>query len=80
MLVNRYNILKKPYVPPRIEFEEIEEDELDMLMISRDDAETPNPPSGPSDPDLPGPPPPAGQSVYDFDFSMDFVVNDEPQL
>lgn len=80
MMKKRLKISKKIYVSPLVEFEEIEQDELDMLMISQDDAETPNPPSGPSDPDLPGPPPPAGQSVYDLDFSMDFVINDGPQI
>ena len=78
MLVEKLNILKKPYLPPRIEFEELEEDEMEMLMLSRDDAEVPNPPSGPSNPDLPSPT--SGLSAYDFDFSVDFVVNDEPQL
>ena len=29
-----FNILKKPYLPPRVEFEEIETDEREMLMIS----------------------------------------------
>ena len=73
-----FNILKKPYLPPRVEFEEIEADEREMLMMSTDDANTPNPPPSPyTDPDLP--PPPNGASL-DLDFSMDFVINDEPQL
>ena len=78
ILKKEFNILKKPYLPPRIEFEEIEADEREMLMISQDDANTPNPPPSPyTDPDLP--PPPTGASL-DLDFSMDFVINDEPQL
>ena len=27
-----FNILKKPYLPPRVEFEEIEADEREMLL------------------------------------------------
>lgn len=29
-----FDILKKTYLPPRVEFEEIEIDEMEMLMIS----------------------------------------------
>ena len=31
-----FNILKKPYLPPRVEFEEIEADERKMLMAGSD--------------------------------------------
>lgn len=31
-----FNILKKPYLPPRVEFEEIETDEREMLMAGSD--------------------------------------------
>ena len=72
MLVNRYNILKKPYVPPIIEFEELEElmdgDVIEGSVKPWEDEESDDDPlSTPA-------------SVYDFDFSMDFVINDEPQL
>ena len=77
ILKKEFNILKKPYLPPRAEFEELEQ-EMEMLTPSRDDANTPNPPpSSSTDPDFP--PPPNGASL-DLDFSMDFVINDEPQL
>ena len=76
MLVNRYNILKKPYVPPIIEFEELEQDELDILQtISQTDGAVDDPDEGDGDGDLKN-----KQTAFDFDFSMDFVVNDEPQL
>lgn len=79
MLVNRYNILKKPYVSPLIEFEELEEDELDGLLDT-----SPNTggagdygdgggDSSDDDGDRDG-------DALDLDFSMDFVVNDELQL
>ena len=74
MLVNRYNILKKPYVSPIIEFEELEEDELDILQtISRNEG------SG-DDYDYGEGQEGEGRNALDFDFSMDFVVNEEPQL
>ena len=67
-----FNILKKPYLPPRVEFEEIEADEREMLLAGTDNTgggsgEKP----GGGDEDL---------DALDLDFSMDFVVNDEPQL
>ena len=34
-----FNILKKPYLPPRIEFEEIEADEREMLLVSKSSTE-----------------------------------------
>ena len=34
ILKKEFNILKKPYLAPRIEFEEIEADEREMLMAS----------------------------------------------
>ena len=82
MLVNRYNILKKPYVPPILEFEEIEEDELDMLMISNNEVggnspgtETPTPGYDPQNPfgaslDL-------GFEEEMYETSNDFIINDE---
>lgn len=62
---------KKIYVPPIIEFEEIEE-----LMEGGNVAQGSVDPykEDESDDD------PVPTSANDFDFSMDFVVNDEPQL
>ena len=37
-----FNILKKPYLPPRVEFEEIEADEREMLMTSNNSAGVPD--------------------------------------
>lgn len=31
-----FDILKKPYLPPRVEFEEIEIDEMEMLLAGSD--------------------------------------------
>ena len=76
MLVKDLYILKKPYVAPLVEFEELEQDDMEMLMISQTDGETPNPGAGTiNDPNLPPPPAP---SSLDLDFSLDFVVNEEP--
>ncbi len=44
ILKKEFNILKKPYLTPRIEFEEIESDEREMLMASNNQG------SGPSNP------------------------------
>ena len=74
-----FNILKKPYLPPRVEFEEIEADEREMLMMSTDDGSGDDYGSGESQgggDDRTDP----NQHSLDLDFSMDFVVNDEPQL
>ena len=39
VLIKEHDILKKPYLAPRISFEEIEEDEREMLMAgSNNDA------------------------------------------
>ena len=56
-------ILKKPYLTPRIEFEEIEADEREMLMESTTDVTVPHPVPGPGDEDP--------ESL-----EADFVVND----
>ena len=39
MLIKEHDILKKPYLIPRISFEEIEEDEREMLMVSKSSTE-----------------------------------------
>ena len=79
MFVKKLDILKKPYLPPRIAFEEIEEEEKDWLLAGSDH-------SGSADGLKPGQGPGGGDSdpeeedALSLDFSMDFVINDEPQL
>ena len=68
-----FNILKKPYLTPRVEFEEIETDEREMLMMSTDDGSVDDYDDGEGQGG-------EGRNSLDLDFSMDFVVNDEPQL
>lgn len=86
MFVKKLDILKKPYLPPRIAFEEIEEEEKDWLLAGSDnDGEGGDFVDGGGDPtpSIPGLPvvtPPAGGSSLDIDFTMDFVINDGPQL
>jgi len=79
----RLKISKKIYVSPLVEFEEIEQDELDMLMAGSDHSGTidydeegggSQTPGGSGNPG--GRPKPTS---LDMDFSMDFVINDEPQ-
>lgn len=77
MIVKKLYTLKKPYIPPRIFFEELEEDGLEMLMDSLNSGGNSDPEDGEGDDD---PTPPGGASALDLDFSMDFVINDEPQL
>ena len=86
MFVKIQNILKKPYLPPRIEFEELEEDERSWLLAgSTNDGTGSDYGDGGGDPtpvipELPVVTPPAAGSSLDMDFTMDFVINDEPQL
>lgn len=73
MLVEKLNILKKPYLPPRIEFEELED-----LMDGDNVAEGSVAPYVPGDSQ-------GGEEREDaldlgFTLDMDFVINDEPQL
>ena len=74
MMKKRLKISKKIYVSPLVEFEEIEQDELDMLMISQDDGTVDDLDEGDGDGDLK-----KKQHSVDMDFSMDFVINDELQ-
>lgn len=69
-----FNILKKPYLPPRVEFEEIEADEREMLMMSTDDGSVDDYDDGEGQGGEGRP----KQNSLDLDFSMDFVINDEP--
>ena len=66
--------MKKPYLPPRVEFEEIEADEREMLLdgsYNTGSGDNYNQGEGEGG---------EGRNSLDLDFSMDFVVNDEPQL
>ena len=64
ILKKEFNILKKPYLAPRIEFEEIEADEREMLLEgSTTDGTVPHPVPGDSD-------------VDPESLEADFVVND----
>ena len=78
MLTKMLNILKKPYLPPRIEFEKLEENEMEMLMVSLHSGTTPYADSGDGD----GDPKKKKSNSLDLDFTldMDFVINEEPQL
>jgi hypothetical protein len=63
ILKKEFNILKKPYLAPRIEFEEIEADERILTKGSTTDVKVPYPEQGPGDADP--------ESL-----EADFVVND----
>ena len=71
-----FNILKKPYLPPRVEFEEIEADEREMLLDGSENTGSVDDYGGDGENQGGG----EGRNSLDLDFSMDFVVNDEPQL
>ena len=73
MMKKRLKISKKIYVSPLVEFEEIEQDELDMLMISQDDGTVKDKQEGEGQGGEG-----RGESL-DLDFSMDFVINEVPQ-
>ena len=82
MLIKEKNILlKKIYLPPRVAFEEIEEDELDMLMTwSPNGAGGHNPGTDPTIPDDPNLPfsldVDLGLTSNSSDNSDDFLIND----
>ncbi len=69
----RLKISKKIYVSPLVEFEEIEQDELDMLMAGSDNS------GGGGDLKPGGGDTTPEEESLDLDFTMDFVINDEPQ-
>ena len=79
MIVKKLDILKKPYVTPLIAYEDIEDDEKDRLLAgSNNDAGGGDFGSGGGDPDDDD-----GErdgDALDLDFSMDFVINDGPQM
>ena len=63
ILKKEFNILKKPYLAPRIEFEEIEADERILTKGSTTDVKVPHPVPGDGDDDI--------ESL-----TVDFVMND----
>ena len=70
-----FNILKKPYLPPRVEFEEIETDEREMLMAGSDN--TGGGSHQGTDPYDPKPPTPTDPKEEEFEsLDLDFVIND----
>lgn len=73
MLIKEHDILKKPYLAPRISFEEIEEDELDMLMAGSD---TTGGGSGQGSGDGTQNPGDEGEFESDNSLDIDFVIND----
>lgn len=74
VLIKEHDILKKPYLAPRISFEEIEEDEREMLMAGSDNT------GGGGDLQPGGGDEVPEENSLDIDFSMDFVINDEPKI
>ena len=73
MLIKEHDILKKPYLAPRISFEEIEEDEREMLMAGSDNTGGGSGhgtgTGGNSDPGRNG----------QHSLELDFVINDVPE-
>ncbi|MBO7051334.1 MAG: hypothetical protein J6W24_01560 [Prevotella sp.] len=79
MFVKKLDILKKPYLPPRIAFEEIEEEEKDWLLAGSDNSGG-NGDFGDGGGDSNGDEDERDGDALDLDFSMDFVINDNSQL
>ena len=75
-----FNILKKPYLPPRVEFEEIEADEREMLMVSNNSTSTGSPTTDPTTPENPNNPFSLGLEFESTSSSSnnsdDFLIND----
>ncbi len=77
-----FNILKKPYLPPRVEFEEIEADEREMLLdgsynTGSGDSPITDPTTPPYDPNNPFSLGLEFESVSSSsDNSDDFIIND----
>ena len=69
MLIKEHDILKKPYLAPRITFEEIEEDEREMLMVSNNSTTGSDNPGGGSQ----------GFSM-DISFDLEEVPQDDSEL
>lgn len=76
-----FNILKKPYLPPRVEFEEIEADTREMLLAGSNNEATVHDPT--TDPTMPYDPNNPFSLGLEFESvssssnnSDDFIIND----
>ena len=70
-----FETVRNVYVTPQVVFEELEADEKEMLLAGSDNTGGGGdfePGGGDDDP--------PEEDALDLDFSMDFVINDEPQL
>ena len=70
-MVKEFKTVRKVYISPRVEFEELEENELDMLLAGSDN-------TGVIDgmEDGGGDQTPEEEESLNLDFSDDFVIND----
>lgn len=69
-----FETVRNVYVTPQVVFEELEADEKEMLLAGSDNTGTEESwKDGDGDDD-------PTEDALDLDFSMDFVINDEPQL
>lgn len=71
-----FETVRNVYVTPQVVFEELEVDEKDMLLAVSENTGG----GGDFKPGDGGDPNPDEDDALDLDFSMDFVINDEPQL
>ncbi|MBR4650454.1 MAG: hypothetical protein IKO82_01745 [Prevotella sp.] len=73
-MVKDFKTVRNVYISPRVEFEELEENELDMLLAGSDN-------TGDVDgmEDGGGDKTPVEPDAFDFDFSDDFVINDNTE-
>lgn len=70
-MVRDFKTVRKVYISPRVEFEELEENELDMLLAGSDNTgEVDGMGKGEGDED------PEEEESLNLDFSDDFVIND----
>lgn len=70
-MVKEFKTVRKVYISPRVEFEELEENELDMLLAGSDNTgEVSGHEKGDGDDD------PVEEESLNLDFSDDFVIND----
>lgn len=73
-MVKDFKTVRNVYIPPRVEFEELEENELDMLLAGSDNTgAVDGMGNGGGDPN------PSEEDAFDFDFSDDFVINDNTE-